>query len=110
MALSYNGLDDEQLDDLTTRVQDLLPEPWHKPPGCPRKLTLRERLPHLVYQRQNIVQEVLAEWWDASQTAIYETTVSQHFAPPLMVSRAFGLGRELTVAEEAGVLPEAMER
>ena len=38
------GLDAEQLEELHMRVEDILPEPWVKRTGRPRKLTLREAI------------------------------------------------------------------
>jgi len=43
LRLKYiTGLDDEELDDLVMRVEKLLPKPWNKATGRPRKLSLRD--------------------------------------------------------------------
>ncbi len=47
------GLDAEQLEELCARVEEILPEPWDKGIGRPRKLTLREAVEvTLMYERQ----------------------------------------------------------
>ena len=67
------GLDEEELDELTVRIEGLLPEPWNKLVGRPRKLSLRDAVAVTsAYKRQNIIQDVLAEVWDVSQTVVSE--------------------------------------
>jgi hypothetical protein len=69
LRLKYiTGLDDEELDELVVRIEKLLPEPWNKSTGRPKKLSLRDAVAiTCAYQRQNIIQEVLGEIWDISQ-------------------------------------------
>ena len=68
------GLDDEQLDELVARIEQLLPKPWNKPRGRKRKLSLRDAVAITVaYSRQNTIQEVLAERWNVSQELVSET-------------------------------------
>jgi hypothetical protein len=67
-------LDDEQLDELVARIEQLLPKPWNKPRGRKRKLSLRDAVAITVaYSRQNTIQEVLAERWNVSQELVSET-------------------------------------
>jgi len=75
LRLKYTtGLDDEQLEDLVTRVEKLLPAPWNKPKGRPKKLSLQDAVAITVaYSRQNIIQEVLGERWNVSQELVSET-------------------------------------
>jgi len=75
LRLQYTtGLDDEQLDELVARVEELLPAPWNKPKGRPKKLSLRDAVAIAVaYSRQNIIQEVLGERWNVSQELVSET-------------------------------------
>lgn len=43
LRLKYmTGLDDDERDELTEQVERLLTEPWQKPTGRPRKLSLRK--------------------------------------------------------------------
>jgi transposase len=74
LRLQYTtGLTNEQLDELVARVEELLPEPWNKPRGRKKKLTLRDAVAIAVaYSRQNIIQEVLAERWNVSQELVSE--------------------------------------
>lgn len=74
MPLKYTtGLDDEQLDELAARVEELLPAPWNKPKGRPKKLSLQDAVAITVaYSRQNIIQEVLGERWNVSQELVSE--------------------------------------
>src|SRR5512143_667834 len=88
LRLKYTtGLDDEQLDELVGRVEELLQEPWHKPRGRRKKLSLRGAVAMAVAcLRHNTVQGVLGEQWDVSQP-----NVSAHisFLTPL-VEEALG--------------------
>lgn len=66
-----SGLDEEQLDELEDRVDELLEEPWDKGTGRPRQLILREALIVACgYMRHNIVEEVWAEIFDVDQSTI----------------------------------------
>jgi hypothetical protein len=74
MRLKYiTGLDDEELDDLVMRVEKLLPKPWNKATGRPRKLSPRDAVAiTCADKRQNIIQEVLGATWDVSQELVSE--------------------------------------
>lgn len=74
MRLKYiTGLNDEELDELVVRIEKLLPEPWAKPTGRPKKLSLRDAVAlTCAYKRQNMIQHVLAEIWDISQGVVSE--------------------------------------
>jgi hypothetical protein len=66
-----SGLDSAQLDELEQMVSELLEEPWDKEEGRPRELTLREALIVTCgYMRQNIVEDVWAEFFDVAQSTI----------------------------------------
>lgn len=66
-----SGLTCEQLDELEDRVEELLAEPWEKGTGRPRELTLREALIVACgYERNNITEEIWAEFFDVHQTTI----------------------------------------
>lgn len=66
-----SGLDDEQLDELESRVRDLLEQPWNRGTGRPKQLTLREALVAACgYTRHNIVEEVWADMFDVDQSTI----------------------------------------
>ena len=70
------GLDGEQLDELCARVEDLLEEPWDKPVGRPKALTLCDAvLVALMYERQNITEEVLADFFGVSQGTVSNAVV-----------------------------------
>jgi transposase len=75
LRLEYTtGLDSEQLDELVARVEARLPEPWNKPTGRRRKLSLRDGIAiSVAYSRHNTIQEVLAERWGVSQETVSET-------------------------------------
>jgi len=63
------GLDDEQLEELATRLETRIE--WNQDKGRPRKLTLRQTLRAiLLYERQNLTQEVIASIYGVSQTYI----------------------------------------
>ena len=65
------GLDAEQLDELEERIEDILPEPWDKGIGRPRSLSLREAIMvTLLYKRQNIIEEVIADLFGVSQGTV----------------------------------------
>ena len=66
-----SGLDEEQLDEIETRVAELCEEPWHKNTGRPRQLTFREAIVVTCgYMRQNIVEDVWADIFDVDQSTI----------------------------------------
>lgn len=65
------GLDDEQIDDLERRVTALMPQEWNSGTGRPRSLSMREALVvTLLYKRQHMVQEVLADLFGTSQSVV----------------------------------------
>jgi hypothetical protein len=65
------GLDAEQLDELEARIEDVLPEPWDKGLGRPKILSLREAIMvALLYTRQNIIEEVIADVFGISQGTV----------------------------------------
>lgn len=65
------GLDAEQLSDLEERVRNILPEPWDKGTGRPKILSLREAVAvTLLYSRQNMPEEVIADVFGVSQGTI----------------------------------------
>ena len=75
MGYTYTtGLDDGQLDELVERVEKILPEPWEKPTGRRKKLSLREAVVVAIsYLRRNTVQEELGERWEISQSNVSDT-------------------------------------
>ena len=67
------GLDAEQLDELEARIEDILPDPWDKGTGRPKSLSLREAIMvTLLYKRQNMIEEVIADLFGVSQGAVSE--------------------------------------
>ena len=67
------GLDAEQLDELEARIEDILPDPWDKGTGRPKSLSLREAIMvTLLYQRQNMIEEVIADLFGVSQGTVSE--------------------------------------
>lgn len=65
------GLNAEQLDELEARIEDILPEPWDKGTGRPKSLSLREAIMvTLLYKRQNMIEEVIADVFGISQGAV----------------------------------------
>ena len=67
------GLDAEQLDELEARIEDILPGPWHKGTGRPKSLSLREAIMvTLLYKRQNIIEEVIADLFGVAQGTVSE--------------------------------------
>ena len=67
------GLDAEQLAELEARIEDILPGPWHKGIGRPKSLSLREAIMvTLLYKRQNIIEEVIADLFGISQGTVSE--------------------------------------
>ena len=51
----------------------LLPSPWHKGTGRPKSLSLREAIMvTLLYKRQNIVEEVIADLFGVAQGTVSE--------------------------------------
>ena len=67
------GLDARQLDELEARIEDILPDPWDKGTGRPKSLSLREAIMvTLLYKRQNIIEEVIADLFGVSQGTVSE--------------------------------------
>ncbi len=67
------GLDDEQLEELAARLEARIV--WNQEKGRPRKLTLRQALQAiLLYERQNMTQEVIAWVYNVSQGYISAMT------------------------------------
>ena len=67
------GLTAEQLDELEARIEDILPEPWDKGTGRPKSLSLREAIMvTLLYKRQNMIEEVIADIFGVSQGTVSE--------------------------------------
>ncbi|MGH3405278.1 MAG: helix-turn-helix domain-containing protein, partial [Streptosporangiaceae bacterium] len=65
------GLDAEQLDELEERIEEIRTEPWDKGTGRPKCLSLREAITvALLYQRQHIIEEVIADLFGVSQSTI----------------------------------------
>ena len=65
------GLDAEQLDVLEKCIEEILPEPWNKETGRPKSLSLREAIMvALLYKRQNIIEEVIADLFGISQGVV----------------------------------------
>ena len=65
------GLDIEQLDALEKCIEEILPEPWNKGTGRPKSLSLREAIMvALLYKRQNITEEVIADLFGISQGVV----------------------------------------
>jgi hypothetical protein len=74
------GLNAEQLDELEARIEDILPEPWDKGVGRPKSLSLREAIMvTLVYKRQNIIEEVIADFFGISQGTV--SNIITEFTP-----------------------------
>ena len=66
-----SGLEERQLDELEERAAELLEEPWDKGTGRPREITFREALVTTCgYMRQNIIEDVWADIFDADQSTI----------------------------------------
>ena len=67
------GLDAEQLDELEELIEELLTEPWDKGIGRPKSLSLREAIMvTLLYTRQNLMEEVIADFFDVAQSTVSE--------------------------------------
>ena len=74
------GLDAGQLDELEARIEDILPDPWDKGTGRPKSLSLREAIMvTLLYKRQNIIEEVIADLFRVSPGA--DSGSSQRITP-----------------------------
>jgi len=66
-----SGLEERQLDELEERAAELLEEPWDKGTGRPREIPFREALVITCgYMRQNIIEDVWADIFDADQSTI----------------------------------------
>src|SRR5271169_5270314 len=67
------GLNAEQLEELEARIEDILSEPWDKGIGRPKSLSLREAIMvTLLYKRQNMIEEVIADLFGVSQGTVSE--------------------------------------
>jgi hypothetical protein len=65
------GLDEEQLTELVSCVEDLLDQPWDRGTGRPKGLPLYDAVVVcLMYERHNITEEVLADFFGTSQPVI----------------------------------------
>ena len=74
------GLDAGQLDELEARIEDILPDPWDKGTGRPKSLSLREAIMvTLLYKRQNMIEEVIADLFGVSQGTVSE--IIKEFTP-----------------------------
>jgi hypothetical protein len=74
------GLNAEQLDELETRIENILPEPWDKGIGRPKSLSLREAIMvTLLYKRQNTTEEVIADSFGISQGTV--SNIITEFTP-----------------------------
>jgi hypothetical protein len=72
------GLDDEQIEELVTRLETRIE--WNREKGRPRKLTLRQTLcAILLYERQNMTQEVIGWVYGVSQA--YVSTMTTFLEP-----------------------------
>lgn len=72
------GLDDEQLEELATRLETRIV--WNHKKGHPRKLTLHQTLHSiLLYERQNMTQEVISWVYNVSQG--YLSTMTKFLEP-----------------------------
>lgn len=70
------GLDEEQFEELVLRVENALDEPWHRPTGRPPRLDLHEAVAVVcAYLRHNLVEDVLAEFFDVGQSTISRVIV-----------------------------------
>ena len=106
------GLDEDQLDELVARVEGLLEEPWDRPRGRKKKLSLRDAVAVTVaYVRQNMIQEVLGEMWDVSQPNISDkityltplvAKVVQEFVPSAAEAKQMVPGRVCLVDGSLG--------
>ena len=111
------GLNAGQLDELEARIDDILPEPWDKGTGRPKSLSLREAIMvTLLYKRQNITEEVIADVFGISQgtvsNVITEFTpliaqATEAFRPDMDEARQMTRGRlalvDGTLWESAGI-------
>jgi predicted XRE-type DNA-binding protein len=67
------GLDAQQLDELEKLIGELLTEPWDKGVGRPKSLSLREAIMvTLLYTRQNLIEEVIADLFGVAQATVSE--------------------------------------
>ena len=95
------GLDAEQLDELEARIEDILPDPWDKGTGRPKSLSLREAIMvTLLYKRQNMIEEVIADLFDVSQGTVSE--IITEFTP--LIAQATEEFRALPGSQVWGLL------
>ena len=96
------GLDAEQLDELEARIEDILPDPWDKGTGRPKSLSLREAIMvTLLYKRQNMIEEVIADLFGVSQGTVSE--IITEFTPAARAGyRGVPTGRGGSEADDTG--------
>ena len=93
------GLDAEQLDELEARIEDILADPWDKGTGRPKSLSLREAIMvTLLYKRQNMIEEVIADLFGVSQATVSE--IITEFTP--LIAQAVPTGRGGSEADDPG--------
>lgn len=72
------GLDAGQLEELEARIEDILPAPWIREPGG-RRASLREAIMvMLLYKRQNMIEEVIADLLGVSQGTSRRSSRNSH--------------------------------
>lgn len=70
------GLSAEQIDELEARIEEIRSEPWNKETGRPKILSLREAIMvALLYGRQNITEEVIADIFGVSQPTVSDIII-----------------------------------
>jgi transposase len=97
-----SGLSAGQLDELVTRVSELLGMPWHKERGRRRGLSLREAvIVACGYMRSNITEEIWAAVFSVSQPTISRAITT---LTPLIAEATAGCrpGEEQAAAAVAG--------
>jgi hypothetical protein len=96
------GLDAGQLDELEARIGDILPDPWDKGVGRPKSLSLREAIMvTLLYKRQNMIEEVIADLFGVSQGTVSE--IIAKFTPLIaQATEEFRPGRGGGEADDPG--------
>jgi hypothetical protein len=111
------GLDTGQLDELEARIEDILPDPWDKGIGRPKSLSLREAIMvTLLYERQNMIEEVIADLFGVSQGTVSEiiteftpliAQATEEFRPDAEEAKQITRGRlalvDGTLWESAGI-------
>ena len=111
------GRDTPRLVVLRVRVEDILPDPWDKETGRPKSLSLREAvMVTLLYKRQNIIEEVIADLFGVSQGTVSEiiteftvliAQATEEFRPDAEEAKQMTRGRlalvDGTLWESAGI-------